>query len=81
MAKEKKVPIVKRLVKGEWSAMGHQFGEDLVCRCEVSFQQHQLDPQFCPNLEKIHANERCHYERDHKVEAERADTMHQDMSK
>jgi len=64
--KQNLIPPKKKWVKGEWSAMGHQFGEDLKCRCHRSYMAHQHDPRWCPNMEKIHSNQRCYYERDHK---------------
>ncbi len=38
-----------RKVKGEWSAGGHQFNDDMVCRCGVTFLSHQERHTRCRN--------------------------------
>ena len=34
-------------VKGDWSAWGHQFGEDMRCSCGISWTAHQNSPSSC----------------------------------
>lgn len=46
----------KRLIKGQWSGMGHWFDEKMRCeRCNRSFQAHQNRPRVCKGTPRTKA--------------------------